>query len=128
MADGTKKILIVEDEPSMLQVLSDALRAEKFDVVTASDGVEGLRQAETHHPDLILLDIVMPKMDGVSMMKKLRSENDWGKNVPIIILTNLSADDEILKSVTVSEPAYYLIKTNWTITDVIIKVKERLGM
>ena len=128
MTDGAKKILIVEDEPSMLQVLSDALRAEKFDVVTASDGVEGLRQAETHHPDLILLDIVMPKMDGVSMMKKLRSENDWGKNVPIIILTNLSADDEILKSVTVSEPAYYLIKTNWTITDVIIKVKERLGM
>ncbi len=128
MTDGAKKILIVEDEPSMLQVLSDALRAEKFDVVTASDGIEGLRQAETHHPDLILLDIVMPKMDGVSMMKKLRSESDWGKNVPIIILTNLSADDEILKSVTLSEPAYYLIKTNWTITDVIIKVKERLGM
>ncbi len=118
----------MEDEPSMLQVLSDAFVHEKFEVVTASDGVEGLRQAEVHHPDLILLDIVMPKMDGISMMKKLRSENDWGKKVPIIILTNLSADDEILKSVTSSEPAYYLVKTNWTITDVIIKVKERLGM
>ena len=67
-------------------------------------------------------------MDGLTMLKKLRKENDWGKKVPAIILTNLSSDDDQrMKDVTETEPAYYLVKTDWTINDVVERVKERLN-
>lgn len=121
------KILIVEDELAMLKLLVITLTDEGFEVVTAMDGVQGLKNAEVHHPDLILLDIVLPEMDGITMMKKLRAESEWGKKVPIIILTNLNADDTIMKAVTENEPSYYLVKTNWKPDDVVRKVRERLG-
>ena len=71
----------------------------------------------------------MPKMDGLTMMKKLRSENSWGKNVPIVLLTNLSPDTEkVNKSITEDAPAYYLLKPNWSFDDVVEKVKERLNI
>jgi len=77
---------------------------------------------------IILLDILMPKMDGITMMKTLRQKDEWGKNVPIILLTNLSADDEnIMKAITENELAYYLVKSDHTIQDLVEKVKERLS-
>lgn len=78
-------------------------------------------------PDLILLDIVMPKMDGITMLKKLR-ESAGGKNVKVIILTNLNANDSITKAVFETEPSYYLIKANYSMDDVIEKVKQTLGI
>lgn len=79
-------------------------------------------------PDLILLDIVMPKMDGLTMMRKLRQANEWGKTVPVILLTNLNADDDkIMRAITDNEPAYYLVKSNYTITDLVEKIRERLS-
>jgi len=126
--DPQKKILIVEDEEAMLRLLSDALSEAGFQVVTAKDGVQGLGNAKTYHPDLILLDIILPEMDGITMMKTLRETDEWGKNVPIIVLTNLNADDAIMKAVVDNEPSYYLVKTNWEVDDVVRKVKERLGM
>ena len=97
-------------------------------VLQAGDGVEGLSVASMHHPDIILLDILMPRMDGLTMMKKLRVQDAWGKKVPIILLTNLSPDEEkVMERVTKDEPAYYLVKTDWKISDVIEKIKERLS-
>src|SRR5882724_12815069 len=101
--DPQKKILIVEDEEAMLRLLSDALSEAGFQVVTAKDGVQGLGNAKTYHPDLILLDIILPEMDGITMMKTLRETDEWGKNVPIIVLTNLNADDAIMKAVVDNE-------------------------
>ncbi len=122
------KILIVEDEEIMLKQLTERFTGEKFEIVTARDGEEGLKLALTERPDLILLDIILPKMDGMTMMKKLRQMSSWGKKVPIIILTNLNANDSIMKGVTENEPAYYLTKTSWTIDEVLTKVKEQLGV
>jgi len=128
--ENTKKhtILVVEDEPAMCQTLMDNLVSEGFNVLQAKDGVEGLAVSSAHHPDLILLDILMPQMDGLAMMQKLRAQDAWGKKVPIILLTNLSPDeDRIMKRVTEDEPAYYLVKTDWKMNEVMEKIKERLS-
>lgn len=127
-----KKILVVEmveDDGSLLDVLYDKFIIEGFKVLKAKDGEEGLRTALAEHPDLIILDILMPKMDGLTMMKKLRQMNEWGKKVPIILLTNLSGNDEkINQAILENEPAYFLVKSDWTISDIVTKVEERLSL
>lgn len=121
-------ILVVEDDLHVLTALVDKLTREGFRILQAKDGEEGLRVAQRDHPDLILLDIIMPKMDGLTMMKKLRAENTWGKSVPIILLTNLSPnEDKINTSITEDEPAYYLVKADWSMSDVVEKVREILN-
>lgn len=121
-----KKILIVEDEIALLYALSSQFDKKQFKVFQAVDGEEGLKSALDNHPDLILLDLLMPKMDGISMLKELRRDT-WGKDVKVIILTNLSdaeTVDEALKQGTYD----YLVKTDWNLTEVIEKVKKTLGV
>jgi len=123
-----KKVLVVEDEPSTRKAIVEKLERSGFEIIEAKDGEEGLKVALETRPDLILLDILMPRMDGMVMMDKVRNEGDWGKSVPIIVLTNLSADDKITAGVVVDEPAYYLMKTDWPIDEVVTKVKSTLGI
>ena len=124
MIKQVKTILIVEDEQYIRQILADRFSYEGFSVLEAEDGVQGLEVALEECPDLILLDIVMPKMDGITMMKKLR-RHKAGKDIPIILLTNLSANDGGTKKY---KPAFYLIKSDWKIKDVIKKAKEKLKL
>jgi two-component system alkaline phosphatase synthesis response regulator PhoP len=119
-----KKILIVEDEETMSRSLTDVLVMEGFDVEVATDGEEGIEKTLKGNPDLILLDIVMPKMDGITMAKKLKEQ---GVNIPIIVLTNLNDLESISKAVEVGS-FEYLIKTQWKIADVIDKIKQKLGI
>jgi len=125
-----RKILVIEeieDDKALRNVLHDKFAVEGFKVIEAGDGEEGLATALRERPDLILLDIVLPKMDGITMMRKLREADEWGKTVPIILLTNLSADDnKINQAIAEDEPAYYLVKADWNINDLVEKVKERL--
>jgi CheY-like chemotaxis protein len=123
-----KSILVVEDELSVLGALTDKLKREGFNVYEAKNGADGLRLSLEKRPDLILLDLAMPKMDGIEMMRRLREENVYGRQVPIVILTNLTADDKITWAVAKDEPAYYLIKSDWKIEDVVAKVRDTLGM
>ena len=127
MSDSNKKILIVEDEPSMVKVLSDKFLREGFLVSTAKNGEEGLASALREHPDLMLLDIVMPKMSGLEVMEKLRTD-EWGKTAAIILLTNLSPDDKTLKKIEKFEPTYYFVKADMNINDLVAKVRGRLGL
>lgn len=90
------KILIVEDEPVINKLYTEELLARGFSILTATNGRDGLELAIREKPDLILLDILMPIMDGLTMMDKLREKDPYGKNVPIIFLTNLSASEEKL--------------------------------
>ena len=122
-----KKILIIEDELPMLKALSDKFSREGFSVLEAKNGEEGLEAALETKPDLIILDLFMPVMDGKAMMEKLRRD-EWGKKVPIIILTNLNPDDETLNEILASGPAYYFIKSKWKLEDLTKKVKEELGV
>lgn len=121
-----KTILIAEDEQDMRQTLVDAFRHEGFNVLEAKNGKEGLEFALKEHPDLILLDIVMPEMDGMTMAKKLR-EDERGKDIPIIMLTNFS-DVEKVTNALESGVYEYLVKSDWKIEDVVLRVKEKLGL
>lgn len=92
-------------------------------VHTAMDGEDGLKKALDGHPDLILLDIRIPKMDGMTVLKQLRSDK-WGKDAKVIILTNLDATDRILQGVVEDHPSYYMIKSNTEPTKVLEHIKE----
>lgn len=120
-----KKILIVEDEPGLLNALVDKFTHEGFVVLSAKDGQEGLEVALPEHPDLILLDIIMPVMDGMTMLRDLRKD-PWGKNVPVILLTNLSEAEKVAESLS-QGVYYYLVKSDWKLEDIVKKVKEKLG-
>lgn len=121
-----KKILIVEDERSMVDVIKDKLTQEGFTVLVAYDGLEGLGAAFKERPDMILLDILMPKMDGITMLKKLR-ENNWGKSAKVVVLSNLSSDQAVSDSL--KNGVYdYLIKTDWHLNDLVKVIKSRLGL
>ena len=124
-----KTILVVEDEKPLRTALRDKFTREGFTVVEAKNGKDGLATALREQPDLILLDIVMPVMDGMTMLKKLKAENAWAKTVPVIILTNLtSANEQRLQDITATEPSYYLEKTSWKIEDIVEKVKDILQL
>jgi DNA-binding response OmpR family regulator len=120
-----KRILIIEDEIMLLNVLYKKCINEGFDVIKTKNGIDGLNTALKNHPNLILLDLLMPGMGGMEVLKKLR-ENDWGMSVPVIILTNLDTNDQILEGVIRDHPTYYLIKSNTKIKDVMVKIKEIL--
>ena len=121
-----KKILIVEDEEAVREALVDTFIREGFDVFSAQNGKVGLDNALSKHPDLILLDIVMPVMDGLTMAKQLRRDA-WGKNVPIILLTNLSDVEHVADAVE-NDMYDFLVKTDRTLDSVVTTVKERLGI
>ncbi len=121
-----KKILIVEDEKSLLEALSMKFSGAGFEVTEARDGVQGLELALSKRPDIILLDIVMPRMDGITMLKRLR-EYDWGKDVPVILLTNLG-DSEKIAEVMEYGVYDYLVKAEWKMEELVERVKNRLNI
>ncbi len=122
--DVQKKILIVEDEMSLLTLLTDKFEREGFSTFQALDGEEGFTLALKEHPDLILLDLILPKMNGVTMLEKLR-EDQWGKDARVIVLSNLSDSEKIAECMK-HGIAEYLVKSDWKMNDIIRKVKERL--
>lgn len=121
-----KTILIVEDEQNLLDVLADKLSASGFYVLKAENGEKGLNLALKHHPDLILLDIIMPKMDGMTMLHKLR-EDVWGGVAPIIILTNL-VDNEKVAEAMKNKVSEYLIKTDCKLKNLVEMIKKKLSL
>lgn len=125
MEPTSKKILIIEDEFALRDTLKEVLLHEGFSVVAATDGEEGLELALREHPDLVLLDIILPRMDGITMLKKLR-EDAWGKGVRVILLTNVDTTKEV--AAAIEQGAYeYLVKSDWKIDDVVTMIKKELA-
>lgn len=123
--ESAKKILVVEDESPLRDALKDKLMHDGFTVVEAKNGAEGMLLAESDKPDLILLDIIMPIKDGLTMLQELR-ESSWGKNIPVILLTNLSDNEKV--AAALEHGTYdYLVKSNWKIEDVVQRIRERLS-
>ena len=121
-----KKILIVEDEEAIQKAISETFTSQGFTALTANDGEEGLSISLKEHPNLILLDILMPKMDGMIMLQKLRLD-EWGKTVPVIIISNVNPNSSsIISSILQTEPAYYLVKSDVKLEGIVDKVKEVL--
>lgn len=123
MADEAKRILIVEDEDPMRRALVERFKQEGYTIVEARDGEEGLKAVQTDHLDLILLDIILPKMDGMTMLKKMR-DGGFGANIPVILLTNLDYSVGVAKAME-SGVYDYLVKTDWTLDDVVGKVNDK---
>jgi DNA-binding response OmpR family regulator len=121
-----KTILIVEDEKSLREAIVDILHLKNFKYIEAKNGKEGVKMALLHHPDLILLDLIMPEMDGMMALKKIR-EDVWGKDVPIIILTNLSSNyEQNLDKINEHKITHYLVKSDWKIHSILKKIEEVL--
>ena len=118
-------ILIIEDESIIRQALVQKLKNEGYQTLEAGNGEEGLKLALETKPNLILLDIILPLMDGLAVLDALRKDA-WGKDAKVIILSNLSDEAKvtIAKDKGVSD---YLIKTNWDINDVVKKIKQKLA-
>ena len=122
--EKSKTIAIIEDDPVLAKTLEDALKDAGYKTVRADNGKTGLALVLKEHPDLILLDIVMPQMDGITMLNSLRQDY-WGGDVPVIVLSNLSEPAEITEALAHS--AFdYLVKSSWKLNDVVKKVESKL--
>jgi len=119
-------ILIVEDDKSLLKALSDKFNREGFNVLEAKNGEAGLKLALKNHPGLIMLDILMPKMNGITMLKKLRKD-DWGKNVYVIMLTNREPANDLFEEANRTPYASsYILKSDYKLSEILKIVKNKL--
>ena len=121
------KILIVDDDEAIRNSMKEALVLEGYEVVLAQDGAEGLAAMLNQHPDLIVADVEMPRLDGMSMLKEIRKAGEYGKRIPVIILTNYDTNEKTIQGIVDDEPSYYLIKSRVNPAVIIEKVKEKLG-
>ncbi len=119
-----KKILIIEDDPFLSEMYAAKFSQNEFQVEVAVDGKAGLAKIKEFVPGLILLDIVLPKMDGFEILKKIKGDSKL-KNIPIVLLTNLGQKNEIEKGMSLGADEY-IIKAHFTPTAVVAKVKELL--
>jgi DNA-binding response OmpR family regulator len=119
-----KKILVVEDDEDFLSILKLKFVSEGLSIITAINGDEGISMAESEKPDLIISDVLMPKMDGIEMIKKIRT---FDKNVIVIFLTNIK-DEDYTKNMKELGETEYLIKADLRINEIVNKVKEKLNL
>ncbi len=120
-----KTILFIEDEAAIQKTLGEALRNRGYEVKSATDGEAGLRLAKSESPDIILLDLILPKMHGLEVLEKLR-QDDKTKDLPVIILTNLENIGEVERAIELGTTTY-LVKANYSLEEVIDKVKKALN-
>ncbi len=124
MDTNAKKILIIDDDEMILQSLASVFTKDGFEVITANDGDKGLEEALNKEPDAIITDIEMKNVSGMVVLGEVRKSGEWGKNVPIVLLTNFDADDKIMKGIVEDQPSFYLLKSKVDPNKVLVKIKE----
>lgn len=124
MADHKPNILIIEDDPYILRVYERKFQQEGFQITTARDGAEGVEKITAAAPDVILLDLVMPKKDGFEFMRDLKRIYPH-KNIPVVVLTNLGQEHDVQRAEHLGISSY-LLKSNMSIQDVFEKVRDTL--
>ncbi|MEA3293062.1 MAG: response regulator [Patescibacteria group bacterium] len=120
-----KKILFIEDEAVLQKTFGDTVKEEGYKMISALDGAIGLELAQKEKPDLILLDLVLPKINGFEVLKKLK-ENPRTKKISVIVLTNLETTKDINRVIELGATSY-LVKANYSLKEIIKKIKEILG-
>ena len=120
----SKTILFVEDEPTLQKVAGEILRQEGFIVKSATDGEEAMRIIKTEKPDLVLLDLILPKKDGFEVLKEMKADTQT-KDIPVIILTNLEGTQDIERALELGA-MNYLVKANYELDDIVKRVKDVL--
>jgi len=119
-----KKILFIEDEFALQKTFRDVLEKEGYQMISALDGESGLNLAKSQKPDLILLDLILPKKDGFEVLKELKKDEST-KEIPVIVLTNLEDIESVEKAIELGANTY-LVKAQYTLNEVIQKVKKAL--
>ena len=118
------KILLVEDDNFLVEMYTTKFELEGFQVVSAEDGVKGIEMAKSEKPDIILLDILMPRLDGFGVLDELKKDSQL-KDIPVILLTNLGQKEDIKKGFE-KGAAGYLIKAHFMPSEVVDKIKKIL--
>lgn len=119
-----KTILLIEDESALQKTIGDVLNQEGFSMLSALDGEVGLRLAIEKRPDVIMLDLILPKANGFDVLKSLK-EQEATKDIPVVVLTNLESMEDIQKALDLGAKTY-LVKSNYTLEEVVEKVKQVL--
>lgn len=119
-----KKICVIDDEPDLLEIYKTKFQLSSFDVVTARDGEEGMAVIRAEKPDMILLDIIMPKKDGISLLKDLQADEAL-KSIPVIMLSNVS-DEKTVEKVGKFSTHFYVLKSMATPQKLVDLVREAL--
>lgn len=125
MADEKIKILLVEDDVDLQDMYESKFKMEGFGVVKAENGAIALDMIRTEKPDIVLLDIVMPEVDGFQVLQDIKNDPNT-KDIPVILLTNLGQDSDIKKGIQLGA-VDYLIKANFTPNEVVAKINKALG-
>ena len=119
-----KKILFIEDESTLQKTFAGILEPEGFELIPALDGEIGLNLAKIEKPDLILLDLILPKLHGLELLEKIK-QDEATKNIPVIVLTNLG-DKETVSRILGTGGTEYLVKSDWNIRDIVKKIEDIL--
>ena len=119
-----EKIVFIEDERTLQKMLGEALVAAGFSVASANDGEAGLALVLQEMPDLVLLDLILPKLDGFSVLQALKGDEKT-KDIPVMVLTNLETAEDVEKVITLGATTY-LVKANYDLPDIVAKVREVL--
>ncbi len=120
-----KTILFIEDESALQKTFGEILSQEGYDMISALDGEAGLKLAKERKPDLILLDLILPKINGFDVLKQLKEDKET-KEIPAIVLTNLEGIGEIDKAIELGATTY-LVKAQYSLEEVVEKIKKALG-
>ncbi|MBP6924621.1 MAG: response regulator [Candidatus Pacebacteria bacterium] len=120
-----KTVLVIEDSPELAESLFDVLEMEGYNAVIALNGRDGVTQALALHPDLILLDIRLPDIDGYKVFQKIRADVEWGTTAKVLILTASESIENISKNVDLPVE-YVLFKPEMSISQLVLKIKDRL--
>jgi len=120
-----KKILFIEDESALQKTFGEILSQEGYEVISALNGEIGLRLTKDKKPDLILLDLVLPKLHGFEVLKKLK-EDPATKEIPVVVLTNLEELEDVEKALELGATTY-LVKESYSLEEVVEKIKKTLG-
>lgn len=127
MAEKKTKILVIEDDKFLIKAYEDKLTREGFEVIIATDGAEGLKSIGEINPDLVLLDLILPKKDGFEVLAEVNGNSDEKiRSIPILILSNLGQESDVKRGLELGA-VDYLIKTNLSIKAVVKKIKETLA-
>lgn len=118
------KILIIEDDKFLRDLLYKKLAEENFSIVTAIDGEEGLKKTQEENPSLVLLDLILPGMNGFDVLKKAK-ENSATKEIPVIVLSNLGQKEDVERAMKLGAEDY-LVKAHFTLEEIVEKVKKHL--
>ncbi len=124
ISNGVKKILLIEDDPNLSHSLKEFIEKEGFACAAVFDGESGIQAALQENPDLIMLDLILPKKSGFEVLSEIKQQ-DKLKSIPVIVLTNLEDEKDIEKVMSLGADSF-LVKANYSLEEIVKKIKDRI--